>query len=92
MGPLDSLIHVLNFLAPALFVGLFTALGARLLMQKGSKTPGFMAQLAINFAAASLVLLSGLWFFGHDGKMATYAALVLASATAQAWMLRGARR
>ena len=92
MGPLDFLIHLLNFLAPAFFVGLLMALGARLLMQRGSKTPGFLAQIAINFAASALVLLAGLWFFGHDGKMATYAALVLASATVQAWMLLGARR
>jgi hypothetical protein len=37
------------------------------------------------------VLLGGLWFFGHDGKMATYAALVLACASSQWWMLRAAR-
>jgi hypothetical protein len=35
------------------------------------------------------VLLAGLVFFGRDGKMATYAALVLAQGTL-AWRFRGA--
>jgi hypothetical protein len=35
-----------------------------------------------------LVLLAGLWFFGRDGKMLTYAALVVASATVQ-WVMLG---
>jgi hypothetical protein len=33
-----------------------------------------------------LVLLGGLWFFGRDGKMATYVVLVLASGSSQ-WLL-----
>jgi uncharacterized membrane protein (GlpM family) len=92
MGPLDSLNHVLNFLAPAFCVALLTVIGARILMKKGAKTPRMAAQFAINFVFSALVLLAGLWLFGHDGKMATYAALVLACASVQAWMLRGARR
>jgi hypothetical protein len=31
------------------------------------------------------VLASGLWWFGRDGKMATYTALVIAVATCQ-WL------
>ena len=41
------------------------------------------AQAAINSAVGVLVLLVGLWFFGRDGKMATYAALVTLVALSQ---------
>ena len=34
------------------------------------------------------VLVGGLVLSGHDGRMATYAALVLASAACQAWLTR----
>jgi hypothetical protein len=37
------------------------------------------------------VLAGGLMFFGHDGQMATYAALVLACATSQ-WLVGGGWR
>jgi hypothetical protein len=37
------------------------------------------------------VLAAGLWFFGRDGKMATYAALVVAVATCE-WIGRRAWR
>jgi hypothetical protein len=36
-------------------------------------------------------LFAGLWFFGHDGKMASYGAMVLACATSQWVLLRGWR-
>ena len=38
-----------------------------------------------------MVLVAGLVFFGRDGKMATYAALVLAIASSQWLLLRGWR-
>ena len=39
--------------------------------------------------AVLLVLVAGLVFFGHDGKMLTYAAMVVVAATCQ-WVLLGA--
>jgi hypothetical protein len=39
--------------------------------------------------AAAIVL--GLWLFGHDGKMLTYGALVLACASSQWLQARGWR-
>ena len=88
MGPIDSLIHLLNFAAPAFVVGLLTALLARIFMKKRPAAQSLLAQAAINFVVCLAVLLGGLWFFGHDGKMATYAALVLACASSQ-WLLTG---
>jgi hypothetical protein len=41
--------------------------------------------VAINSIAGVAVLVAGLWYFGVDGKMATYAALVVAIAGCQ-WL------
>lgn len=87
MGLLDLLNHVLNFVAPALVLALLLPLGARWFMKKKSAVPAFWTQAAVNFAASALVLLLGLWFFGRDGKMATYAGMVLVCSTSQ-WLLR----
>jgi hypothetical protein len=43
---------------------------------------------AINFVAGGVALGFGLWFFGRDGKMASYAALLVVAAISQ-WV--GAR-
>ena len=48
-------------------------------------------QSAINSIVGVLVLAAGLWHFGVDGKMATYAALVLAVASCQWVTSRGWR-
>ena len=84
MGPLDTLNHLLNFLAPALAVAIVLALLGPLLMRKRPGAPVLLAQAAINFIAGSAALFVGLWFFGNDGKMATYAAMLLLCTAAQA--------
>ena len=43
-------------------------------------------------AAGAAALVAGLLVFGRDGKMASYAALVLASAASLWWVGFGARR
>ena len=85
MGPLDLLIHLLNFVAPALVLAPGVALLSHWFMGKRPPARAWYAQAAINFVATSLVLVAGLWFFGRDGKMATYAALVVACAASQ-WL------
>jgi len=85
MGPLDLLLHLLNFVAPALFTGVVLALAARFVLRgKSAKLPLY-AQAAINSIAGVAVLAGGLWYFGRDGKMATYAVLVLVCALSQ-WL------
>ena len=86
MGPLELLIHLLNFLAPAVAVGLPVAVAARLLLPRRPAAAGWLAQGAINSIAGAIVLATGLWYFGSDGKMATYGALVLGVASSQ-WLL-----
>lgn len=83
--------HLLNFMAPALFVALGLVMLARLMGRFfRSKKPlrqSLWAQVAIIFIANMLVLTVGLVFFGNDGKMLTYAALVLCAAVCQGVLL-----
>lgn len=88
MGPLDFLNHLLNFVAPAVCVGLFVAMVAPLMYRKTPMSRSLRAQAAINVVAGLMALLAGLLFFGRDGKMASYAALVLACAASQWWAMR----
>ena len=92
MGPLDLLNELLNFLAPALFVAVVTPLAARIFMRKRPAAITWWSQAAINFVVGAAALMVGLWYFGNDGKMATYTALVLGCATSQWLMTRGWRR
>jgi hypothetical protein len=85
VGPIDLAIHLLSFAAPAFAVALLVTLLARLVLPRGPQSMGWGASFALNFIAGLVVLGLGLWFFGRDGKMATYAAMVLAVGTAQ-WL------
>ncbi|MEO6015747.1 MAG: hypothetical protein ABIP46_00715 [Polaromonas sp.] len=85
--------HLLNFIAPALVVALLLVLGARVFpgffKSKKPLAQGLWAQTAIVFIANVGILAAGLVFFGHDGKVLTYAALVLGAALCQWLLLRG---
>ncbi len=83
MGPLDLFFHLLGFAAPAFAVAVLVAGAARVVMPRQAATRTWWSQAAINFIVGGAVLLGGLWHFGVDGKMATYAALVVAVATSQ---------
>ena len=85
MGPIDFLVHLTSFLAPALFLGLALPVAGRLVV-RGSRGSRFWLQAGLVSLAAAAMLAAGLWWFGRDGKMATYAAAVLAAASAQ-WLL-----
>jgi hypothetical protein len=82
MNSVDGLFHLLNFAAPALAVGFLLALfGAG--VRRPAWSGRLLRQTMINFGVNGLVLLAGLWWFGRDGKMATYAVMVLACASCQ---------
>lgn len=91
MTALVLLNHVLNFLAPALCLALLLSLASHWVFRSKAKKSGLGMQLAVNVVLGLLVLTLGLWFFGRDGKMATYALMLVVSATAQWVMLRGWR-
>lgn len=92
MPPLALIDHLLNFVAPAFFVALTLVIVTRWLLRRQSGAPGFWGQVAINFVAGLVVLVAGLWTFGRDGMMATYAALVAVCGTVQWFASRGYRR
>jgi len=83
MSLLGLLDHLLNFVAPALVVGLLVAVLAPLLMKKARPHHTWLTQGAINSVAGLLALLVGLFFFGRDGKMASYAAMLLVCGSSQ---------
>ena len=87
--------HFLNCMAPAAAVALLLVLAARLfnrvLASNRSLAQAMWAQAAIIFIVNVFVSAAGLVFFGNDGKMATYAAMVLAAALCQWVLLKGWR-
>lgn len=92
MSPLDFGNHLLGFAAPALALAVLVAAGARMVLPRGAALVGWWGSVALNFLAGLGVLVAGLWVFGRDGKMATYAAMVVAVATCQWLAGRGWRR
>lgn len=89
MGTLSGLLHLTNFVAPALGVALLLAL-----LSWGFRPGARMSSLAWAHARALfmwsvvgglLVLFLGLIYFGRDGKMATYGAMVLVMGTLAFW-------
>ncbi|MEO7390536.1 MAG: hypothetical protein ABIU58_00050 [Ramlibacter sp.] len=91
MGPLDLVFHLLGFAAPAVSVAVMVALAARVLAPGKGQSLSWWAQTAISSIAGSVVLVAGLWYFGADGKMDTYLALVLAVASCE-WLCSRAGR
>ena len=83
--------HLLNFAAPALALALLLVLASHGFMRKMARPHGWLAPIAINFVVGCAVMVGGSWCLGRDGRMATYAALVLACASSQ-WLLLRAWR
>jgi len=86
MGPLDALWHLLNFLAPAAGVALATALLAKLVWRRELAPASLVRLWAWGSLAGALALVAGLLIGGRDGRMATYGALVGATALALWWV------
>ncbi len=83
MGPIDVFLHLLGFAAPALALAALLVLAGPVLLRRPRGLVPWWVQLALNGAVGIAVLAVGLWQFGVDGKMATYAALVAAVAVTQ---------
>lgn len=84
--------HIINLLMPAAALALGLVLMSRFFRFFRSKRPvvtGFIAQFAIIFIANVMVLSVGLLLLGNDGKMLTYAALVVVAASVQWALWRG---
>ena len=85
MGPLDALIHIANLLLPAVGLGLLSAALCKLLWRSALRGVAWRRLAGWACGAALLALLAGLAITGRDGRMATYAAMVLSSAAALWW-------
>ncbi len=91
MGLIHFVLHALNFLAPAALVALLLPVLDRYVLRNSSQGWSWWLQSGILFAVGALVLFVGLLLFGVDGKMLSYLALVLGSATCQWLLTRGGR-
>jgi hypothetical protein len=93
MNPIDALWHLLNFLAPALFVAGLSTLGAALIW-RGRHSAQAWLRIALKLSSLdALSLLAALFLTRHDGTMVGYAALLLVNAAGLGWLgLRTARR
>ncbi len=79
-------VHLLNFIAPACAVAAWLALVTPLVSNISLGWQAWRRQFLLGSAVGVAVLLAGLIGFGNDGKILTYAAMVLACATTQ-WLL-----
>jgi hypothetical protein len=80
--------HVAGLLVPALALAVMLWLAVRLRRGWRSNGRGAGLELGLLTVAGAAVLLVGLVYFGRDGKMATYAGLVLVQGSL-AWWIRG---
>ena len=85
MGPLDAIWHLGNLFLPAFGLGMIAAALAKLAWWRDLRHIAW-ARLALPAVIASAaVLLAGFFVFGRDGRMATYAGMVVACALTLWW-------
>jgi len=88
----DLLLHGLAFVAPAVCVAALLAVFSGVVGARRADRKRIVANFGVNALVGLGVLTAGLMFFGRDGKMASYAALVVASGLTQWWRSRAIRR
>jgi hypothetical protein len=80
LDPLELFWHIANFVLPAVGVGALSAALCKLFWRRPLARVAWFT-LAWQASAAGLaVLVAGLVITGHDGRMITWAALVIACA------------
>lgn len=92
MGPIDALWHLLNFIAPALAVGLLAAALVKLAWRRELAGTRWARLAAWACGAGVAASVAALVIFGRDGTVAGYALLVAASALALWWRAFVAKR
>jgi hypothetical protein len=92
MSIADLFWHLANLLLPALGMAVFMPLLARLVWWQATRGVPWARMAVASGVSSALALAGGLWWFGRDGRLATYGAMVLLSAAALGWVLFGPRR
>ena len=87
MNALDWFWVFANFLMPAWVMAELLAVLAPRWLHRGRR-PRFVLNLVLSGLLGTLVLVVGLVLTQNDGRMATYAALLLVQATLQWWLQR----
>jgi hypothetical protein len=90
MGFLEAFGHVFNLLFMPLALGAVAAALVKLVWRQRLQAQPWSRLALAAGAVSALVTLAGLAITGQDGKMATYAGMVLACAAALWW--QGFRR
>ena len=83
MTALDALFHLVNFALPAVFVGGALALWGQRYSKKNIRNTWLM-----NSLTGVVAMTAGLIFFSFDGKMLSYALLVVACSLSQLLLSR----
>ena len=83
---------MLGFFLPALLVGPLAAALAKAAWRKELRAVPWTRLALWSGAGCAFASLAGIVIFGRDGMMATYGAMVLASALALLWAGFGPRR
>jgi uncharacterized membrane protein YwaF len=82
---LDVLWHLLNFFAPAAGLAVIAASITKLLWRRELAAVAWRRLALPAGLSGAAVLVAGLALLGRDGRMATYAAMVLACAFSLWW-------
>jgi len=85
LGALDTIWHLLNFVAPAVSMGAVVPLIAKLLWRRRLAAVRWQRLMAWSTGASLAALMAGLMVFGRDGRMVTYSGIVVASALGLWW-------
>ena len=92
MGPLDALWHLLNLLAVPLATGGLCTLFTKLIWRSALSALRWQRLLVWAVSSSTAAWLSGLVYFGRDGKMASYALMVVCCALSLWWAGFAAKR
>lgn len=92
MGPFDFLNHIVNLFVPALALAALAAALAKLAWRAELAGRRWWRLAAVAAAANVGVTVAGLVLSGRDGRMGTYAAMVVVTALALWWRGFVARR
>jgi hypothetical protein len=92
LDPLGALWQLVNFLLPAFLLGAVAAALAKLAWRRELARAAWWRLARDAALACTLVLVAGIVITGHDGRMATYAAMVVACAVTLGWRMSGPGR